>query len=286
MRSLIRGLSALTLAIFCCAIPLPSFAGVFIGITITTPPPPLPVYVQPFVPRPNDIWMPGYWAWGPGGYYWVPGTWVLAPRPGYLWTPGYWGWEPEGYYVWHPGYWGRSVGFYGDIDYGFGYYGRGYVGGAWFGNVFRYNTAVTRVDTTIVRNVYVNRTVIVNNYTRFTRVSYNGGAKGIQARPTAAELAAAREPHLPMTAMQRSHVQTAAQDRNMLSTVNRGAPKQLTTVHPYSQVHQPRAFTPIRAQDRANARPYVYRGRPTAGRAQGRPAPRPTGRRARPVARA
>jgi hypothetical protein len=30
-------------------------------IRITTPPPPLPVYVQPVIPGPDFIWVPGYW---------------------------------------------------------------------------------------------------------------------------------------------------------------------------------------------------------------------------------
>ena len=54
------------------------------------------------------------------GYYWVPGTWVEPPAEGLLWTPGYWGWG-NGAYVWNAGYWGPTVGFYGGIDYGFGY---------------------------------------------------------------------------------------------------------------------------------------------------------------------
>ena len=72
-------------------LPSATHAQVSVGVSITTPPPPLPVYVQPYCPGPNYIWTPGYWAWGPDGYYWVPGTWVLAPQVGLLWTPGYWG---------------------------------------------------------------------------------------------------------------------------------------------------------------------------------------------------
>src|SRR6476646_4760530 len=68
-------------------------------VRIDTPPPPLPVYVQPVIPGPDYMWTPGYWAWGSVGYYWVPGTWVLAPTPRLFWTPGYWGWR-DGIYVW------------------------------------------------------------------------------------------------------------------------------------------------------------------------------------------
>jgi WXXGXW repeat (2 copies) len=82
--------------------------------------------------EPGDgyICVPGYWAYGDDDYYSVPGTWVLAPEPGLLWTPGYWGWS-EGVSVFHEGYWGPHVGFYGGINYGFGYFGVGFEGGRW-----------------------------------------------------------------------------------------------------------------------------------------------------------
>jgi len=47
-----------------------------------------------------------------------------------LWTPGYWAWQNDAY-VWYAGYWGPTVGFYGGIDYGFGYPGSGFYGGYW-----------------------------------------------------------------------------------------------------------------------------------------------------------
>src|SRR5574337_1584146 len=115
-------------------------AQVYVGISVGYAPPPLPWYPQPICPGDGYIWTPGYWAWGPYGYYWVPGTWVLAPRVGFLWTPGYWGWS-GGMYWWHPGYWGSHIGFYGGINYGYGYVGEGYVGGYWRGGAFYYNRA-------------------------------------------------------------------------------------------------------------------------------------------------
>ena len=130
------------LALLVCLIPASSYAGVFISVGFA--PPVLPVYVQPPCPEPGWMWTPGYWAYGPDGYYWVPGTWVPAPYVGALWTPGYWGWG-TGLYVWHPGYWGPHVGYYGGVNYGFGYMGIGFVGGMWVGGVFRYNTAVMHV---------------------------------------------------------------------------------------------------------------------------------------------
>jgi len=80
------------------------------------------------------------------------------------------------------------------VNYGCGYYGNGYVGGRWDGPHFRYNTYVTRVNITIVRNVYVDRTVYVNNSR--TRIGFNGGRGGVQASPNAQQLIVARARHL------------------------------------------------------------------------------------------
>ena len=96
-----------------------SFARV--GVSITIAPPELPYYEQPMCPGDGYMWTPGYWAWS-DDYYWIPGTWVMPPEVGFLWTPGYWGWGGDGF-LFNDGYWGASVGFYGGIDYGFGYFG-------------------------------------------------------------------------------------------------------------------------------------------------------------------
>ncbi len=129
--------------------------GVVAPIGVAVAPPPLPVYEQPPCPAPNYLWTPGYWAWGEFGYYWVPGTWVPAPAPNLLWTPGYWSWN-NGEYVWTPGYWGPQIGYYGGINYGFGYVGSGFVGGGWSGGFFHYNTAFLNVNAAFIPNVYEN----------------------------------------------------------------------------------------------------------------------------------
>jgi WXXGXW repeat (2 copies) len=121
-------MGSLLLAVAMLATPKATYAGASVGVFVSIGPPPLPVYAQPLCPAPGYIWTPGYWAWDPvDGYYWVPGTWVLAPTVGFLWTPGYWGWSNGGY-IWNVGYWGPTVGFYGGINYGFGYVGVGYAG--------------------------------------------------------------------------------------------------------------------------------------------------------------
>src|SRR6202171_3258428 len=187
------------------AVPVASYAQISVGLSIRIGPPPLPVYVQPVCPAPGYIWTPGYWAYGPDGYYWVPGTWVQPPRVGVLWTPGYWGWR-NGFYVWNGGYWGPHVGFYGGINYGFGYTGVGFFGGFWRGGVYSYNRAVTNVNVTVIHNTY-NTTVINNNV---SHASFNGGAGGIRARPTAQEQAFSRERHIGATNLQTQHQQSAS----------------------------------------------------------------------------
>jgi len=189
-------------------------------IRITTPPPPLPVYVQPVIPGPDFFWVPGYWAWGEFGYFWVPGTWVRAPGPGLLWTPGYWAWN-DGIYVWRAGYWGPRVGFYGGVNYGFGYTGVGYYGGYWRDRVFVYNTAVTRLGSVQITNVYSK--TVVNNVS-VTNVSYNGGPNGLKAQPTAQEQAALQDKHLPPTALQSQHHEGASKNRALFASVNHGKP--------------------------------------------------------------
>jgi hypothetical protein len=94
----------------------------------------LPVYVQPVCPEPNLMWTPGYWAYSQddGDYFWVAGAWVPAPYSGALWTPPYWGWN-NGNYGFYDGYWGQTVGYYGGVNYGFGFGGIGFAGGEWQG---------------------------------------------------------------------------------------------------------------------------------------------------------
>ena len=201
-------------------LPAASQAQIAIGISIHTAPPALPVYAQPPCPGDGYLWTPGYWGYGAAGYYWVPGVWVHPPRVGVLWTPGYWG-AVNGAYAWHAGYWGPHVGFYGGVNYGFGYAGAGFVGGLWAGSVFRYNTAYANVNTTVVHNTYINRTVV--NNTVVNRTSFNGPG-GIRATPTAGEQAAFREQHFQATSEQLSHVNTARNNPAQLATYNHGAP--------------------------------------------------------------
>ncbi|HKZ11379.1 MAG TPA: YXWGXW repeat-containing protein [Rhodanobacteraceae bacterium] len=212
------------------ALPPPAQAAVNIGIGISVgvPPPVLPVYAQPVVPGPGYIWTPGYWAWDPSynDYYWVPGTWVMPPQVGLLWTPGWWGWS-EGYYRWHAGYWGTHVGFYGGVNYGYGYFGSGYAGGRWRGDHFYYNRAVSNVNVTNVRNVYVDRTVI--NNVHVNRTSYNGGRGGLSARPTATQRSYANQHRVSPTQFQVQQRDKALRDPAQRFKSNRGHPAVFAT---------------------------------------------------------
>lgn len=208
-------------AILFTGLPLAS-SSAYVGISVGIAPPAIPIYTQPYCPAPGYIWTPGYWAYADFGYYWVPGVWVLPPGIGLLWTPGYWGYN-GGRYAFNQGYWGPTVGFYGGINYGYGYGGRGYYGGQWAGNAFRYNTAVTRVNTTVIHNTYVNREV-VNSNTTDTRASFNGPG-GVKAKPTQREEAAAKTKRIPPTATQRSRVEAAKKDPALHAANNHGKPK-------------------------------------------------------------
>jgi hypothetical protein len=191
-----------------------------IGISVAVAPPAIPIYEQPYCPTEGYLWTPGYWGYADSDYYWVPGVWVAPPRVGVLWTPGYWGYDGS-QYAFNDGYWGPTVGFYGGINYGFGYGGQGYYGGEWAGNTFRYNTAVTRVNTSVIRNTYVNKQVINNTG---SRASFNGPG-GATAKPTAQEQAAAKAEHIPATSAQQSRVEAAKSNPALHAANNHGKPK-------------------------------------------------------------
>jgi hypothetical protein len=199
-----------------------AFSFAQVGVSISVAPPVLPVIEQPPCPVEGYLWTPGYWAYSDVGYYWTPGVWVEPPEVGLLWTPPYWGYS-NGVYVFNDGYWGPNVGFYGGIDYGYGYFGSGYYGGRWDGNVFQYNTAITRVNTSVIHNTFADRTALSKENTR-NRASFNG-PNGVKAEATAEEKAAANARHVPATAKQTSVREAASKNRDLQASVNKGRPK-------------------------------------------------------------
>jgi YXWGXW repeat-containing protein len=270
-----RIIRLLLLTFLILAIPATSFAQFAVSISIA--PPALPVYAQPVAPADGYLWTPGYWAYGDEGYFWVPGTWVMAPEVGLLWTPGYWGWGGNSY-AWNEGYWGTQVGFYGGVDYGFGYGGVGYEGGYWNHGSFYYNRSVNNVSGGNFHNVYT-RTV---HNTAFNHVSYNGGSGGISARPTHAEEAASHEQHRQPTAMQTQHVQAARSDHALLASVNQGRPAIAATAKPGELsgggvVAARQAGALYKAAENRAAAPSATNSTPRSGNSavRSQPAPRP-----------
>src|SRR6185369_1788116 len=227
---LLRKSRWMLLAFLLSLVPASSFAGVLISVNIA--PPILPVYEQPPCPQPGWLWTPGYWAYSDQGYYWVPGAWVPAPYEGALWTPPYWGWS-SGIYVFHPGYWGPHVGFYGGVNYGFGYMGVGFVGGRWHNHGFEYNTAVVRVNNVYIHNTYVDRTVVqLNTIVNERHVAYSGGPGGIRHDPSSDELHAMHERHIGATPLQQQHFQAARSDRSFYAKNNGGNPQTVAADRP------------------------------------------------------
>lgn len=144
----------------------------------------------------------------------------MSPYVGALWTPGYWV-EDDNRYAWHGGYWGNTIGFYGGVNYGYGYSGRGYQGGYWRDRSFRYNRAANNIGQTRVVNTY---NVVVTQNTSINHVSYNGGAGGIRMRPTSLEQALAGKTHTGPTTLQLQHEQSARVNPLQRVAQNHGTP--------------------------------------------------------------
>jgi hypothetical protein len=204
-------------------------AQVVIGVAITVALPLLLVDAQPPMPEIGYIWTPGYWAYGDSAYYWVPGAWVEPPDVGMLWTPPYWGWN-NGAYIFNAGYWGPHVGFYGGVDYGYGYGGGGYDGGRWNGRNFEYNRAANNFGSVHVTNVYQHDLTIINH----THVSYMGGAGGLKYAPSAQDRLAQHDNHIQPTAAQMGHASAARENPAFAPGHNNGHPAIMTTQRPAS----------------------------------------------------
>jgi WXXGXW repeat (2 copies) len=276
------------MALLLSLVPASSFAGVFISVGFA--PPVLPVYEQPPCPEPGWMWTPGYWAYGDDGYYWVPGAWVPAPYEGALWTPGYWGWS-GGLYVWHGGYWGRHVGYYGGVNYGFGYMGMGFAGGMWRGHDFVYNTAVVHVNERVIHNTYVDRTVVERNTIVNDRhVAFSGGPGGINHPPTGDERVAMHEQHVAPTSFQSQHINAARNDHSSYFKANGGHPQTMAVARPLGSENHggpsayrggPQASVNTRGSAGAGVQPrpqYGSQGRPGGEgqpRSQGQPQGQP-----------
>jgi hypothetical protein len=257
------------------------------GYYVDSPPPPIPQYDQPPPPADGYYWTPGYWGWSQSDndYYWVPGTWVQPPRPSQYWTPGYWSYVNGGY-AYYPGYWGAVVGYYGGVDYGWGYNGRGYYGGRWQNNHLYYNGAANNLGSVHVTNLYREDTP---NWTR-DRTSYSGGPGGLRVAPTPQQISAARAPHIAATAMQVQHRDLAQKTPDLRASVNHGRPSIVATARPMafkgpgvvSQVKSDPRYTPP-AHIQAAAHPPRPQGHGGSG-GEARPGPEETPRAGTPRA--
>ena len=165
---------------------------------------------------------------------------------------------------------GSTRGFIRCIAYGNGYYGEGYEGGRWDNGHFYYNRAVNNVNVTNIHNVY-NTTII--NRTTVSRVSYNGGNGGMNARPRAEDEAAEREKRMPPVAVQNEHLQAARRDPQLRASVNQGKPPVAATPKPAA--FNDRAVVPAKE---AGAPYHAPENRAAAKPGDGGNAPRPENR--------
>ena len=210
-----------------CECPPPGFSSGPV-IELDEPPPPLPEYDQPPMPAEGYYWTPGYWAWNNYDYYWVPGVWVEPPQPGLLWTPAYWAFV-GGVYAFHRGYWAPHVGFYGGVNYGYGYDGRGYGGGRWDNGRFFYNSTVNNFGAARVTNVYSEPVPAPRGV---DRASFNGGPGGILLKPTPEQERLTTEEHVRPTALQVSHAREASVKPEQFNATNKGMPAIAATPRP------------------------------------------------------
>ena len=137
---LLRSSRWLLLGLLLSLVPASSYAGVFISVGFA--PPVLPVYEQPPCPQARldvDARLLGLWRRRLLSGSRARGCLLpMRVRFGLRRT----GAGRAGCYVFHTGYWGPHVGYYGGVNYGFGYMGIGFVGGRWHGHDFEYNTRV------------------------------------------------------------------------------------------------------------------------------------------------
>lgn len=113
---------------------------------------------------------------------------------------------------------------------------------------------MTRVDTTVIHNAFVDKTVL--RYDDNVRTSYNGGHGGIQAQPNKDQVSSRKYGPAPTT-VQKYHEDTSAQDCNKLATVNQGQPHTPAVSHLYSATNRPQHFTPVTDADRQEAQRHI-----------------------------
>ena len=111
-------------------------------------------------------------------------------------------------------------GFYGGIDYGYGYGGVGFEGGYWRGGVYTYNRNVVNVGLSVNAAVYSKAVAHGGG----SQTSFNGGNGGVNAKPSPQERAFASEHHIGPTHQQHEHRQLAGKNPDLKFARNRGKP--------------------------------------------------------------
>jgi hypothetical protein len=136
-------------------------------------------------------------------------------------------------YVFHDGYWGAHIGYYGGVNYGYGYGGIGFAGGEWRGGHFAYNTAVINVNREVIHTTYIDRTIVERNtIVNPGHVAYSGGPGGIHHDPAPEERMAEHEQHQAPTVFQQHHIEAAKADTTSYAKNNGGRPQNLAVAKP------------------------------------------------------
>ena len=236
--------------------------------TSTETPPALQDEEQPPLAVAGNLWIPGYWAWGPTGYYWVPGQWVAPPRVGVLWTPGYWAYDGSEY-VFYSGYWGPHVGYYGGVNYGHGYFGSGYSGGRWVGRTFNYNAAVSHLDARLIRNVYREqvRADVGHGRASFTAASHMQEHAG----PAVSRMTLARSPEHSASEPSRYAPIARPQQGTMSRQMAAPEPRSAMRSPPSSSYERAERAEPVRREPSSAYRPPTTHSSPSTRESTPRP---------------
>ena len=159
------------------------------------------------------------------------------------------------------------MGYYGGINYGYGYIGHGYDGGRWDRGHFRYNSAVNNIPAGRVNNVY--RAPVPQRPVHAE--SFNGGNSPWHARPTASERRFEGAQHPNPTPAQMNHEQRAIGIPEQRMGSNHGMPPTAATPRPGGfgepQVERARPAQEMRAQPQMRPQGGEQRGNP--GQRQG-----------------
>jgi hypothetical protein len=143
-------------------------------------------------------------------------------------------------YVFHDGYWGAHIGYYGGVNYGFGYGGIGFAGGIWRGGVFSYNTAVMHIGVGggWGGHFYEDRGAVDRGFVaRDSHVAFSGGPGGIHHDPTPEERVAEHDQHRGPSEVQQHHAEAARADKASYAKNNGGHPANAAVAHPLGASH-------------------------------------------------